>query len=111
MIERTTTGSGPVQRIKIAEAHEMGDGSSKIINVAGRSVAVFRIQNQYFAIANTCVHRGGPLGEGNVENYEVTCPWHGWRFNLVNGAFSMIPTLKVKTFQVKESEEGLFIEV
>jgi 3-phenylpropionate/trans-cinnamate dioxygenase ferredoxin component len=111
LIEETTTVSGPVRRIKIAEPNEIGDGTSKIINVAGRSVAVFRIQNQYFAIANACVHRGGPLGEGHVENYEVTCPWHGWRFNLVNGAFSMIPTLKVKTFQVKENDEGVFIEV
>ncbi|MBO0887977.1 Rieske (2Fe-2S) protein [Candidatus Bathyarchaeota archaeon] len=95
---------------KVAEINEIPEGGSKIINLEGRSVALFKIKNQYFAISNNCLHRGGPLGEGEVRNYEVTCPWHGWKFNLIDGAFWMIPTLKVKTFRVHESTDGVYIE-
>jgi nitrite reductase (NADH) small subunit len=104
-------GTGPSRQLKIADVNEISDGKSKIVNVEGRSIAVFRIKNQYFAIANSCLHRGGPLGEGEANNYEVTCPWHGWKFNLLDGSFSMIPTLKVKTFRVEEKSEGVFVEL
>ncbi len=107
----TVASTGLVRRLKVADVNEILDGRSKIVNVEGRSIAVFRIKNQYFAIANSCLHRGGPLGEGETKNYEVTCPWHGWKFNLLDGSFSMIPTLKVETFRVKENSEGVFVEL
>lgn len=108
---QTNAGENQPQILRVADLNEIADGSSKIVNASGRSIAIFRINNQYFAVANSCLHRGGPLGEGEVRNYEVTCPWHGWRFNLINGAFSLIPTLKIKTFPVKETADGVFIEL
>ena len=111
MIPTETVDQGLGGRVKVAEPNELADGGSKVITIAGRSVALFRIKDQYFAIANNCLHRGGPLGEGEVKNYEVTCPWHGWRYNLMDGSFSLIPTLRVKTFPVRESSEGVFIEL
>ncbi len=101
----------PVQQLKVAGIDEILDGGSKIVNVGGRSIAIFRIKNQYFAMVNACLHRGGPLGEGEVKDYEVTCPWHGWKFNLSDGSFALIPTLKVKTYVVKETADGIFIEI
>ncbi len=111
MIENRAAHSNSPGQVKVADPDEVADGGSKIVNLAGRSVALFRIKNQYFAIANACLHRAGPLGEGEVRNYEVTCPWHGWRYNLLDGSFSMIPTLKVKTFKVKATIEGVFVEL
>jgi nitrite reductase (NADH) small subunit len=111
VIGNVVSDAGQPREVKVAGLEEIPDGGSKIVNVEGRSVALFRIKGQYFAIYNACLHRGGPLGEGEVENYEVTCPWHGWKFNLLDGAFAMIPTLKVKTYKVKESSDGVFIEV
>jgi nitrite reductase (NADH) small subunit len=97
-------------QIKVAEPDELADGQSKIVHMEGRSLALFRINKEYYAIQNSCLHRGGPLGEGEVNGHEVTCPWHGWKFNLVDGSFSMVPTLKVKTFKVKATSDGVFIE-
>ena len=111
MTQNTVEVSKPVQRLKIAGPGEIVDSGSKIVTVEGRSIAVFRIKNQYFAITNQCLHRGGPLGEGEVKNYEVTCPWHGWKFNLSDGSFALIPTLKVRTYVVQESADGVFIEL
>ena len=103
--------SGPPRQFKVAEHDEIRDGASKIVTVAGRSIAVFRIKDQYFAIQNNCLHRGGPLGEGEVSNYEVTCPWHGWKYSVIDGSFSLIPTLKVNTFSVRVDDGGVFVEI
>lgn len=103
--------SGSTDRVKVAEANEIGEGQAKTVIIAGKQVAVFKIKNQYFAISNNCLHRGGPLGEGEVKNYEVTCPWHGWKYSILDGSFALIPTLRVNTFPVKESPDGVFIEI
>ncbi len=108
--QEQAAGSG-VSRLKVADLAEIVDGGSKIVNVQGRSIALFRVKDQYFAIANNCLHRGGPLGEGEVRNFEVTCPWHGWRYSLVDGSFSLIPTLRVRTFKVTATREGVFIDL
>ena len=106
--EQPKSASGTV---RVADANEIPDGGSKIVNVQGRSIALFRVKDQYFAINNNCLHRGGPLGEGEVGNYEVTCPWHGWKYSLLDGAFSLIPTLKVKSYSVKVDDAGVFVEL
>ncbi len=100
-----------MSRLKVADLAEIVDGGSKIVNVQGRSIALFRVKDQYFAIANNCLHRGGPLGEGEVRNFEVTCPWHGWKYSLVDGSFSLIPTLRVRTFKVTVTGGGVFIDL
>ncbi len=97
--------------VKAAEKDELTDGKAKTVNADGRSIALFRIKNEYYAVANACIHRGGPLGEGELNEYQVTCPWHGWKYDVRNGSFTVIPTLKVKTYKVKEENGGIFIEV
>jgi nitrite reductase/ring-hydroxylating ferredoxin subunit len=107
--EQRVVGSS-LGRVKVAGLNEIPEGGSKIITVKDRMIALFRFKDQYFAIANNCLHRGGPLGEGEVKDYEVTCPWHGWRYSLMDGSLSLIPTLRVKTYKVEQNSEGIFIE-
>src|SRR6266567_542944 len=97
--------------VKAAEKSELSEGSGKVVNVEGRSIALFRVKDQYFAMANVCRHRGGPLGEGSVSGSVVTCPWHGWKFDVRTGSFSVIPTLKVATYKVKEQDGTVLVEV
>jgi nitrite reductase/ring-hydroxylating ferredoxin subunit len=77
--------------------------------VNGKTIAVFNVEGTYYAIDNTCVHRGGPLGEGEVEGQVVTCPWHGWQFNVTTGACVNNPSARVDSYQVKV--EGADIKV
>ncbi len=107
--EERAVGSS-LGKFKVAGLNEILEGGSKIITVKDRMIALFRFKDQYFAIANNCLHRGGPLGEGEVKDYEVTCPWHGWRYSLMDGSLSLIPTLRVKTYKVEQNSEGIFIE-
>ncbi len=97
--------------VKAAEKDELNDGKGKVVTVAGRTIALFRVKNEYYALNNGCIHRGGPLGEGELVDHQVTCPWHGWKYDVRDGSFAVIPTLKVKTYKVTEKSEGIFVEM
>lgn len=68
---------------------ELANGTSKIISVKGKDIALFKIDNRITALGNSCLHKGGPLAKGKIEKkydgFYVTCPWHGWEYNISNG--------------------------
>ena len=69
----------------VAKEGELPAGSSKEVEVQGRLVALFNVGGKVLALDGVCPHAGGPLGEGTVEGTVVTCPWHGWQFDLTTG--------------------------
>ena len=97
--------------VKVADAQEIEDGKAKIVMVEGLTLAVFRIKDEFFALENKCLHRGGPLGEGQLEGYDVTCPWHGWTYDVRTGSFEVIPPLRVRTYPVRREGESVFVEL
>ena len=97
--------------VKVANKADLAEGLGKIVKVDGRSIALFRSNEGYYAMANNCLHRGGPLGEGDLTGDIVTCPWHGWKFNVRTGSFTVIPTLKVVTYKVTEQDGSILVEI
>jgi len=87
--------------VRVAGTDDVKPGHAMVAEVNGKSLAVFNVDGQFHIIDNTCVHRGGPLGEGELDTAVVTCPWHGWQFNVVTGACINNPSAKVATYQVK----------
>jgi 3-phenylpropionate/trans-cinnamate dioxygenase ferredoxin subunit len=78
----------------------------------GHKIAIFNLGGNYYAIENTCPHRGGPLSEGRVEAGEVICPWHGSRFNVKTGAVVAPPSRQgVKIFPVRVTGNDVEVEV
>jgi nitrite reductase/ring-hydroxylating ferredoxin subunit len=74
------------QFTKVASTADIAPGEAKCIEVAGKKVALFNLEGNFYAIDDTCPHRGGPLSEGEVAGEEVTCPWHGAIYNIKTGA-------------------------
>jgi nitrite reductase/ring-hydroxylating ferredoxin subunit len=95
--------------VKVADVNDVKPGTGMVADVNGHQVAVFNVDGTYHAIDNVCVHRGGPLGEGDLNGEVVTCPWHGWEFNVKTGGCVNNPSACVKSFQVKV--EGADIKV
>src|SRR5947209_7697931 len=73
------------QFIKIASTTDLAPGEAKCVEVAGKKIALFNLDGTFFAIDDTCTHRGGPLSEGEVSGEEVTCRWHGAGYNIKTG--------------------------
>ena len=71
--------------VKVATTIEVEPGKARLVDVKGRPIALFNVDGNFFAVDNTCTHRGGPLTEGAISGHEVTCPWHGARFDVRTG--------------------------
>jgi nitrite reductase/ring-hydroxylating ferredoxin subunit len=68
--------------VKVAKSDEIAPGQGKLIEVEGKRIALFNVDEHFYAIDDTCTHRGGPLSEGVLKGREVTCPWHGAVFDV-----------------------------
>jgi 3-phenylpropionate/trans-cinnamate dioxygenase ferredoxin subunit len=78
----------------------------------GQKIALFRVEEALHALSDTCTHRGGPLSEGTVEGAEVTCPWHGARFDIKTGAVMGPPAgREVRSYPVRVTGADIEIEV
>jgi nitrite reductase (NADH) small subunit len=86
---------------RVAGTSDVTPGTGIVAEVGDQSIAVFNVDGTFYAIENTCVHRGGPLGEGELEGDIVTCPWHAWQYNVKTGVSVNNPSASVKTYQVK----------
>jgi len=91
---------GMSELTKVANTVDIEPGSGIVAEVNGKEIAVFNVDGSFFAIDNTCVHRGGPLGEGDLEGEVVTCPWHGWEYNVKTGVCTKNPSANLACFQV-----------
>ena len=72
--------------IKVVNVQDVPVGKAKQVTINGRALAVFNVGGTFYAIDDTCPHRGAPLWEGDLQGQEVTCPWHGARFDVTSGA-------------------------
>ncbi len=96
---------------KVANVSDIPAGSGKVVEVDGTSIAVFNCEGSFYAIENTCKHRGGPLGEGQLSGKTVTCPWHGWQYDVTSGVCTMNPSIKSQTFAVKVDGDDILVSV
>ena len=97
--------------VSVAKKSDIAAGTGVTVDVEGKAIALFNVGGKFYAIDNTCVHRGGPLGEGSVEGTEVTCPWHGWTYDVSSGQCTMNPQAKVACHSVKEEGENILVSV
>ncbi len=95
--------------VQVCSEKELTPGSMRTIKAGTRSVSVCNSEGRLYAFDDTCLHKGGPLGQGKLEGEVVTCPWHAWKWNVVTGASLTNPNLSVKTYVV--SVENGFITV
>ena len=87
--------------ITVAKVGSILPGRGEAFAVNGRMVAVFNIEGQYRAMDDTCPHMGASLSGGDVAAGVVTCPWHGWRFRVCDGAWCDNPKgIVLDTFEV-----------
>ncbi len=98
--------------VKVATIDEMTDERIKCVEVEGQKIALFDVEGELYALSDTCTHRGGPLSEGDLAGAEVTCPWHGARFDVRTGAVIGPPaSIDVKSYPVKVTGKDILIEL
>lgn len=68
--------------VTVARTTDIPEGDAVGVEIGGERVAVFRYQGRFYAVSDVCPHAGGPLSQGWAEDGRVTCPWHGWTFDI-----------------------------
>ena len=98
--------------VKAARTTEIEPGQARLVEVKGKQIALFNVDSQFFALDNTCTHRGGPLADGEVSGHEVTCPWHGATFDVRTGEVVGPPAQQaVARYGVRVTERDIEVEI
>ena len=87
--------------VKVLSAADLAEGQGKAVQAGGKAIALSNVDGTVYALDNTCLHRGGPLGEGMLEGNVITCPWHMWEYDVRTGEKVGAPSIKVATYPVQ----------
>ena len=79
--------------VAVATTDELPNGTRKLLEVDGRSIAVFNIAGTYYCIADVCSHDDGPVAEGDLNGFGIECPRHGARFDVRSGKVLSFPAI------------------
>lgn len=97
--------------VKVATLAEIPPGQGKVVSVEGLDVALFNASGTVHAIDNACKHRGGALGEGELDGTIVTCPLHGWTYDVSSGECFDDPDGNVACFPIKLEGDDVLVEI
>lgn len=103
--------SGAQEWIRVCAVDDIPEARARIaVLPSGDRVAVFRHEGKLSAIANACAHQNGPLGEGRVIDCLVTCPWHGFQYNVTNGRSPAPFTEMVPTYRLEIANGAVMVD-
>ena len=97
--------------IEIARTGDVPVGRAIVVHVAGRALALYHTESGFFVTDNTCPHRGGPLGEGDLIGDEITCPWHLWGFDVRTGVCAGNREVSVAAHEVRVDGDRILVRL
>lgn len=98
--------------VEIGTKENFPEGQGTLVEKEEKKIAVFNQKGKLFAIDHVCLHNQGPIADGLVdENNIVTCPWHGWQYNIETGENQSDKNMKLTTYKVTEKDGKVFLEI
>ena len=82
-----------IEFVDIASASELPNGERLFVEIEGKPIVIFNIADQFFAIGDVCTHDDGPLGDGDLEGFNIVCPRHGAEFDVRSGKVMQMPAV------------------
>jgi nitrite reductase (NADH) small subunit len=96
---------------RIASLEDCPPGRCLEALVGERIIALFNVDGELHALDGVCPHQGGPLGRGELNGCVVTCPWHGWQFDVKTGRHQLSASIVQPHFPVKTESGGIWVEI
>jgi len=97
--------------VPAANENDLKDGSMKLYNVSGRSILLARRGDQVYGVSNRCPHMGCSLSNGRLNEYILTCPCHGWSFDIRNGQYQRSKDITLQTYKCKIQNGKIYISL
>ncbi len=99
-----------IEYVDIAPASELPPGERLFVEIEGKPIVIFNIAGQFFSIADVCSHDDGPVGEGDLEGYDIVCPRHGAEFDVRTGkVISMPAVVDIPAYPVQVRDGNIYI--
>ena len=97
---------------RVAAASDVPPNEVRVVECGGRSLALSNIDGEVYAIDNVCTHDGGPLGEGEIDGFQIICPRHGARFDICTGAAMTMPAVRATpAHEVRVEGEDVLVKI
>lgn len=102
-----------MKEFSLGEIALVPEGAGRAFDVAGRTVAVFRSNGSFFAMANRCIHKGASMCDGvlSAQGTEIRCPWHNWPFDLATGQHRLDSRQRARTYPIRVEDGKLILSV
>ena len=97
--------------VKVAELADLPPGKAISVESGGRSIALYNVGGAVRATAGVCPHRGGPLGEGDLDGGVITCPWHSFQFEVGSGKCLTNQALSLACHAVRIDGQEILVEL
>jgi nitrite reductase (NADH) small subunit len=97
--------------VRAAALADCPPGNSLEVVVGERIVALFNVEGRIYAIDGVCAHQGGPLGKGRLTGSTVTCPWHGWQYDVCTGRHCLSSSIVQPQFLVRIEDDAILVDV
>ena len=97
--------------VKVAALSALPPGTVTEVFIEGQPYAVCNVAGTVRALNGVCIHRGGPLGQGQVQDGRLMCPFHLWEFDCATGEYAFDPSQRVETYDVRVEGDDILIEV
>ncbi len=96
--------------VKVGKLSTLPPDSVMEVMVGDEPYAICNVGGTVRALSGVCIHRGGPLGQGQIHDGRVVCPYHLWEFDCRTGEYDFNPALRVPTFEVKIEDGEIFLQ-
>ena len=97
--------------VQVASLSALSPGTAAEIVAGDRIVALFNVEGAVYALDGVCPHQGGPLGQGDLEGCVLSCPWHGWQFDVRTGQHQFSASLRQPTLPVRIDGDAIFVDI
>ena len=95
---------------RVCKLSDLVEGQGQEFLVGSRIVAVFRIADDIFAVDGICAHQGGPIAKGRLEGRCVTCPWHGWQYDVASGVHLISNKQMLDCFSTEIRGDAIWVD-
>lgn len=95
----------------VAKTSDLAPGECKVVQVGDIAVGLFNVDGDFYALDNTCAHKGGPIGDGFCDGNIVKCPWHGWPYDITTGECTRHEGVKVDAYEVQVAGDDVQVRV
>ena len=95
--------------ISVGRVEDFQEGTSRVVKVNGKTIALFLVAGKFFAINNICPHEGGPLAKGKLKGFVVGCPWHDLQFDVRSGFGTDGGGYCVASYDVEVRDDEIYV--